>query len=726
MDLETFSRHAGKCGLVLTLILLSLPVPGNPTVSTGNNNDPLSTVSGKRLSGLGVRVSTDKPVTLETRSAIYTLTRGTLFEAISDKGKPLGYYFEGSGTLRWKRSLSIISTGLKPREPDELERQLKKFLKWDSGSSDFIFTTALFLFAGQGAVQDSKFSLAPHEANSKDFLGFLKNADSPFLPPADIGLAAALGNTEKSYFAAILEGKRTLAHVEDGVFSGESSLAVLGRYTPPVILDSVRLTNNADFVLEQAEVDIRELERGERQALFRISQRITLLEKTRVLVFAILADPAPAFFDSVSEETLGELPFSLQRGRLLVLLPREFGPHSSLNLRMRYQGSLLPRMDRDRMGWELPGHLPWYPAPSRWEDTLALWSGVIRTKKPCFAVVAGEPVRRAVEGAWNLLEFRSERPLHALSVSVAYYLTQPVSPDPFAQLTDLVVWAAPPSAESEHLAMALPKLTLSTFPGQKGVDQTGVAAFAGRILLEAAALLGPYPLSRLQLVEREGSVDSMSAQNWGLNSGDVLPVARGQSVSNAVRLAQRLLEGYWSTGLRPRKRQDSWLTIGLAYGTALEIFESSIREPGTGPFLDEALSRAQKVLSDSRAITARVLAAASNPEEKDAMTPLIRSYLVFGTDAPEGLNAPSVPLLRGHAISAHNKGPILFDALRSRLGPPKFRTFIKNFRDERLAEGEMGALDLLDALNRTTGEDWSLWFEKYVFGNELPPKPVKQ
>ncbi len=76
----------------------------------------------------------------------------------------------------------------------------------------------------------------------------------------------------------------------------------------------------------------------------------------------------------------------------------------------------------------------------------------------------------------------------------------------------------------------------------------------------------------------------------------------------------------------------------------------------------------------------------------------------------------------------YGKGPLVIHGLRQelgrRLGPEKgdpafftlLRSFMTNFAGKR---GE--TRHLVGLLNQMTGSDWQPWFERYVYGTEMPP-----
>lgn len=677
-----------------------------------------ASITARKLSGRAIRLSGEKPLTLESRAAAYSLIKGTLWEVVTSKGEALGYFFKGEGNLRWKRSPALAETGVSAAPGDELAKQLGKFLKADERGAEFRFQEASFLSAGVNPLKVPaawEAQKPPSDALQKHGRRF----ENPFLPPVDPALATALVEKDRPFFAAQLEGKKDLVHHEDGVFSGEALLWVVSQGAPALLLDSWSVRERSGWMLNSVELDIRELERSHGLGLFRVTEEIRLEEAASVLVFALLSDPpftpSPVFFDSLSEEKLGDLPFILKNGRLFVFLPETLPAGTSLSLRMRYQGGLLPRYEPDRLGWELPGHQAWYPRPARFENVRATFRGTVRSRKPSQPLAPGQELRRWVDGGWNALEFQVKRPRPSLSLLAGCYNVggTPSRADAQGFFSWLVSSPAP-------FAPSPPAVTAHGFCGQPDVWEAAVVDLVTRISLASADVLGGVPGTEIRIVERDASADEMDSQSWGLTLGNLVAARKSPSLSEASRMAGRVLQGIWLDGIRPRRRQDTWVIVALANISALEVLEKIAPSIKTGGLVESAKERSRQLFADLRRTPATLLSEMGDPEMKNELKGRVRVAAAQGPDAPDGLNAPRTPLVRGHALASHAAGLVVMDAIRSRMGREAFGAFLKSFLKERREAGEMGLEDLLDALNRATGDDWYPWFERYIYANELP------
>lgn len=639
-----------------------------------------------RLTG---RVRNAAGVAFPLGAGRYAFTSGTLSEIAAADDTPIGFFFEGKGTLAWRVEEPEAS-----RVFGENAKRLGGFDVAKDGTLTAVFTRASFWLSPPAIPALDGF--AAGETDTDAFARHRQRFARDQMTPPAFGLAAARLESRASA-SVVLEGKRDIRHEIDPLFSGEERLAVVAAMeAAPVGFIDWRLARmvgalpigkalpeapDVPVVLTGLDVDVRETEDG--YGDLAVAETFVPRREVRSLALELASDTLghrglsarPTTLTSVTDSAGRELAYAFGKDALLVVLAEKAPAGAPLKLRFAYRaGFFEPQLGSN--AWELALAQGWYPAPHGFRSgCLFTYHAVVRAKKPLLAFTSGETVRRAEDGAWNLLETRMTTPVAMVGVLAGPYTVQ--------------------EERQEGLTLRIASYAL---PKPKASARLFELLALFRAHYER--LLGPFPWKEVTI-----------AETTSFGAGQATP---------GLILATR--EAFF---FRPRRtRDDHLLPEGIDRHIAHEMAHSwfGYRFWGASEkdqWLEEAFAEfgaahAIEVLGDTSEAHRIVNVWKVRADESRKEAPI---WLADEMSDKASLQ-PSHDSGRDRYALVYFKGAWLLQALRKELGDERFFGAVRGFLDTHPGAASTG--DLVAFLTERTGRDWRPWFARSFYGREMP------
>jgi hypothetical protein len=374
---------------------------------------------------------------------------------------------------------------------------------------------------------------------------------------------------------------------------------------------------------------------------------------------------------------------------LLVRLPRALARGESAELAVRTRGELLFRPEGDSY-WML-GLGAWYPKPGIGGEERATFRIRVGARPPFVPIAPGREVERTSGAERNVVRTELAGPLSMIAVLAGRYS----------------------SVAQEHEGL---RVEVASYAFDKGDE----ASLVGNNVLSIRACLEnwlarPYPFPDLKVVE-------VNSWGWGQAPAGLIFLTREQFLNAASsrvghrtrrmarataqgagsRLAHEVAHGWFPHLVRLRSPEDSWLSESVADYVAAVCVERMTADP-------ELARRAfEQNLVEWKKFTDFLGDGAS----------LLLAEFLAGTDA----NAEA----RYHLL--YGKGPWVLHALRAEVarragdvgtGDRLFFTWFRSIVAHG-ARRPLSTADVVDLLEKLTSSDWDAWFERYVYGTEVP------
>ncbi len=388
----------------------------------------------------------------------------------------------------------------------------------------------------------------------------------------------------------------------------------------------------------------------------------------RVTVTSVRVDGKPAEFLHQDDE-------------LLVAFARPLAAGATTEVEVAYEGDLAVRPAGDSY-WVL-GTWPWYPRQELGGE-LATMEIEVDVPEALTPFASGAQVSRTVEGGRRRLTTRLDVPLQFAVVAAGRYSIVEESRD------GVTCRVATYALLNEQAARKL----IAKF-------------FSARRMLEG--MLGePYPFHDVSIVE---------LSDWGFGQAPpgvifftreffTAPMDSRRRLffnNRDARFLHEVAHGWWGHVVKMSSGEESWLSEGFAdYTAALALWQLKGGEGGGDYTFDEIVK--------DWARTANELA------------PGASLYLSQRLAFSDERNGDDFFRLR------YAKGPLVIHALRLELqrqkgsvaeGDRYFLAFLRAFL-QRDRYGWGTTRDLVATLDELTGGPWQPWFDRYVYGTEIP------
>ena len=367
---------------------------------------------------------------------------------------------------------------------------------------------------------------------------------------------------------------------------------------------------------------------------------------------------------------------------LVVSLPRQLRQGETVTVRVVNEGDLAIRWRGDNF-WSL-GTWSWYPQPDL-NSELATFDLQVRVPAGYTPFASGKVTFEDDEGDTSVVKTRLDKPMQFPVVAAGKY-----------------------TVYSETRGGITCRVATYATQNKKGAQRLIQNFFAAAEFYEK--IFGvPYPFDGFTVVERNRwgfgqappGIIFITQEAFNLNPRiDRASQLFSQGVNE--RYVHEIAHAWWGHVLKMDSWEEQWLTEGFASYSAALCLEAM---HGGG-------KKGKRAFNDSL----RVWQARTRDVDSGGSI-YLANHLSFEGDG----NLDRRALLYG-------KGPLVLHALRQQLGKDQgsekegdrvfvilLRSFLKNFTHS------WGTTQhLIGILNQITGKDWQPWFERYVYGTEVP------
>ena len=361
---------------------------------------------------------------------------------------------------------------------------------------------------------------------------------------------------------------------------------------------------------------------------------------------------------------------------LLVPLGRALADKETVEVEVTYDGDMALRPRNNNSYWVLNTDA-WYPRQDL-EGELAALEITLDVPEALTPFASGSEISRTEEGGRSRLVTRVDRPMQAAVVAAGKYRM-------IEEERDGVTCRAATYA------------MLREDPARSVVERF----FAGRVFFEQL-FQEPYPFRDVSIVElsnrglgRAPAGPVFSAQVF--YTGPMQPSKRG--------FYQELAHAWWGHVAKMNALEEAWLIEGFSDYTAA-LADWYVLGKGRGDYeLNETVKDWVKAADELRPGASLYLANRIAMHDERDFDDYHR--LLYG------------------------KGPLVVHALRLELqrqkgsvaaGDLAFTELLRRFL-KRNRYGHVTTRDLVAELGKLTGTEWQPWFERYVYGTEVPRLP---
>lgn len=629
-----------------------------------------------------------------------TFESGVVHPLVSNEGRVLGFYFEGSGIYEYAsefpadrqvfesnfKALSKAPVYRDHKVRDSVERMLLFFARpafeplWDPG---------------QAAVEER----GPDPAARKGFESIWNRIAKTYLEYDHLAAVARLNGGNRQYvYAEIDGGRETLGYSYNTVRGSEERLFLFRKFgsydlrfrqtvsSQPIGSDSVDLVS--PVVLSHAGLDLSTEDNRTAEIVSDLTFDV-LVDDLVVVPLALINNVDPYQYDWESERdalhvsgvTDGqgrELEFSHRYHEILIQLPEPASKGDSIRLHVESAGDVLTGMSGDRSDnyFELV-FTEWFPTPLGWANGNSRFTLELRcrTRKPYRPIASGKVRSLEEEGDFYVLETSSEQPLKSIAVLAGKY---EVAEETF---DDLVIRVYAYAGGRKNVLKNMPKLAYTIVEYYEG-------------------LLGPYPFEELNIVEvpeygfgiAPAGVVLMTSDAYNPHQ-DYLASFFSRGVN--ARLAHEIAHQWFFHRAMPAHPRDNWLSESFAEymsGMVMAAAGKKARVMGIDRMLDEWWRDA---------ISAR-----------DA-GPISAASELSGPDAS-----------RERFQLLYSRGPLVLRMLHSTVGNERFFAILRRFLDNA-DMGYVTTADFAEACTQVMGFDMSWFVEDWVGRGGIPEIDVE-
>ncbi len=375
-----------------------------------------------------------------------------------------------------------------------------------------------------------------------------------------------------------------------------------------------------------------------------------------------------------------------RNSELLVALPRALAAGDTVEVDLVTEGDIARRPNNDNY-WVL-GTWPWYPQPGSLDGERATVEIQVRAPAPFLPFASGSVVARSESAGFHELRTRFSKPMQRPVVAAGKFHV--ISDQRGEQKANVAAYAFAKERESRRL--------LDNF--------LQAAEFFANLLGE------PYPFDELHVLEintvgfGQAPPGVIFITKEAFNAAGMLRVEGLEDFTVGVnhRYLHEIAHGWWGHVIKWGSLEEQWLSESFAeYTAALAMAAAQGGAKAAERELEGQIKawrgRAAYIGDNASIYFANHLA---GREDRDALD---RVYLLYAK-GPLVLHALRLELRRQRGSA--EEGDRHFFAL--------LRSFIKNFRYQSGATRH-----LVGILEQMTGEAWQPWFERYVYGAEMPP-----
>ncbi|HPR64868.1 MAG TPA: M1 family aminopeptidase [Thermoanaerobaculia bacterium] len=382
---------------------------------------------------------------------------------------------------------------------------------------------------------------------------------------------------------------------------------------------------------------------------------------------------------TVLEKTLSVVGVSLLNGKslayshsgdiLTVHLPAITRAGDTVQLKIEVKGNVFEPTPEEGSYVALSG-VSWFPAPcDGYQSVDAVFSGTIRTKKPILAFASADVFEQKEVGDEAIFtgktSFRDD--YHALAIGTYFPKTSTIRD------VDITISSA-------------------VFENQKA--QELLSGLTDAILDIYTHYLDAFPFKHLFLIEGKGLGYGHAPPAMVFASGEIFNSLKDEetqlySKGANERFAHEVAHQYFGHMVRDRQPGDEWLTEAASEYMAALFLKFRWHKKDFKYLYTFWYNRVKTRTGVASPYAAHLL---------------------------DGLDADTY---RWDLI--YCKGPVILHALRDEVGDKMFYTILRSFL-KSFPHQKASTEDFIGLVNYITKKEWHPFFEKYVYGMELPPK----
>ncbi len=674
-----------RAALAVLLVLCASAAPGGELERT------LASLSAPVLGGNAEML---EGVSVEIGNAVLTLDGAA--EALLGAQRRIGFVFSGSGTL----AITIVDGPFRQTNLTNLADDLK----WKPGPDHVFvhhFDTAVFLTpelpAGVSGGEKSTMTQLSEvvdrswERWARTRMPQLDHLLAPFVlesPRGDLMLALLWGGDGDAVYSfdgaddrMERYGRWDRATTPSGTFF-YPDLTI----EQPVSFDPRRRPLPA---IMQTAVDLELISTDNVDATQRTTVELTALESgPRLVDFGMRngrskdgkdwdRQDAPITVSRISRSDGTELEFSHKYHRLLVLLPEPLKAGQKVRLTVEAEGGFLKNFSGD--SYMVLGNWDYLPQLEIY-SMMASFRSVVKVKDPYLPIAAGRTLRRWQEDGLNCLESEEPRPLAFPFIVVGRFEVAEERDERF----DLRVYS----------------YAMSKDRGARRLIRNGLA-----ILDFYSNGMAPFPYGELEVIE----IPYYRHFFWQAPAGIVEVTSEGlDPFGGDSSDLNTLIKRYASKGQNSRYAHEiahQWFGNLVSWGTASDNW------------LSESFAEYLSYLFMSEGAKDRTKAAVQLKEWKTDVDECSAVSSIYGAPALNGSSRNQ----QCYTQLLYGKGPYVLHALRQDMGDEAFKKMLF-FLTTQAAKKNMKVVteDLIQFVNAVSGKDYRPWFERYVYGTEIP------
>lgn len=386
---------------------------------------------------------------------------------------------------------------------------------------------------------------------------------------------------------------------------------------------------------------------------------------------------APFDIVSITDEGGQPLEFSHRYDELLVLLREPLRRGQNVTLTIDSKGALLKNFKGDN--YTVLGNMAYLPQLDI-NATMAPFHVVAKVKEPFIALSCGKTVRRWKDGDMNCLEAREERPL-------AF---------PFVVVGDFEVH----ETDKGGYHLNIYSYAMGKERGAKNLARNGLAIldFYSNGMLD-------FPYGELDVVE----IPYFRHFFWQAPAGLVEITSEGLApISGDTSDLDTLIRRYASKGQNSRYAHEiahQWFGNVVSWATPYDNWLSeSFAEYLSYMFMSEGAKDRRKAKVQFRQWEIDV-------KECSDVSSIYGASSLNGSRTTESC----------YTQLLYGKGPYVLHALRAEMGDQNFKKmlyFLTTKADEKKLK--VTTEDVIQFVNALSGRDLRPWFDRYIYGTEVP------
>lgn len=376
----------------------------------------------------------------------------------------------------------------------------------------------------------------------------------------------------------------------------------------------------------------------------------------------------PLRLRGVYDEEGKPVAFRHARDSVLVGLETPLKPGTPRTLRFEMEGPILYRLGGDNY-WALDDE-EWFPQPS-WGAKHYTVRAVVRVKQPFTPLASGTTIRRIVDGDFNVLETRSDKPIRGLIVLAGkLFLTE------------------------ERVGRTT--IRLASYGQSKPVGAAKFMKLVGGLVEYYEGFLGPFPFEELNVVGVPTTPHHQSSGPGFLLVSQALlgPGFGGETIQFrrgvGFRVAQLVATQYWGQAVKAASWAEGWVTAAFAEMCAALAIRDLQRPAAFEEIRKEWRSEARKATD---------------------LAPIPLASRLRGTEfhTQEG-------------DLYYSKGAWILDTIRQEVGERPFLVFLASCQSTSL--WKLSRAETVQAvIEAVTKRPWGAFFDTYYWGTAMPGEP---